>query len=71
MDADTLDYLKRFGVVIGFRAAEGDLLCRRIIRLYTMHRAWQSDKAAEGLLKESIAEYQRRVERKMHPSEFR
>lgn len=65
MDAETLNYLKTFGIVIGFRAAEGDLLCRRIMRLYTMHRAWQNDTASEGLLKESIAEYQRRVGRKL------
>lgn len=65
MDQATLTWLKQHGTTIGFKAAEGDLLSRRIVRLYTMWQAWQSDKAALALLESSIDEYKARVEKEM------
>lgn len=65
MDQATLNWLKQHGTTIGFKAAEGDLLSRRIVRLYTMYQAWQSDKVALALLEASIDEYKRRVEKGM------
>lgn len=57
MKPETLAFLKQHGQEIGQKAAQGDILCRRIVHLYQMYLSWNSDPGSLGLLEASVQEY--------------
>lgn len=65
MDIETRNYLSRHAMSIAAKAAEGDLLSRRILSLFFAYRAGKSDRAQLDLLRSSVQIYKNRVAKEM------